>query len=110
MATLPGIWIRFDVDFAAFINVSDHRLDNHPARHPPENNVPLGETAEMDIIIETTLFNFLDRVRVCKSFRSVHVQCFLILPQTFRPRKCFLILFRRGCFFPEFLGRAHDRP
>ena len=51
VVTLPADGIDLNVDLAAFINVSDQRVDKDAPRKPPKNNVSLSDPAEMDVVI-----------------------------------------------------------
>jgi hypothetical protein len=49
--------------FAIFIDVSDQRVDKDDPREAPKGNVPLGDPAEMDVVIKARMFDLLDHVR-----------------------------------------------
>lgn len=55
--------IDLDVYFAVFIDVLDQRVDKDDSRKAPKDNVPLGDPAEMDIVIKARMFDLLDHVR-----------------------------------------------
>jgi len=51
--------------FAAFIDVSNQRLDEIDPRDSPKHYVALGDSAEMDVIIKAGLFYLLDHAWAC---------------------------------------------
>lgn len=62
VVTLPAGRIDLDVYLAVLIDMSDQRVDKDDSRKSPKDNVPLGDPAEMDVVIEARLFDLLDQV------------------------------------------------
>lgn len=63
VVALPACRIDLDVYFAAFIDVSYECVDKDGPRKAPKDNVPLGDPAEMDVVIKARMFDLLNRVR-----------------------------------------------
>jgi hypothetical protein len=64
VVALPAGRIDLDVYFTrSFIDVSNKCVDEDGPRDAPKDNVPLGDPAEMDVVIEARMFDLLDHVR-----------------------------------------------
>ena len=70
---LPGY--DFNMELSTFIDVADDRSDDDAPRYVMASEEVVGLSAEVDIVIETGLFDLFDQVRPRQSFGSVHGKC-----------------------------------